>query len=88
MTPFVESQVGRLTELVYLLSDRPLSLAHQAVLDARAENDDVGTGGDPWLVVASALHGLQTMTESTLLARHTRNRQAQSVTEDRELVVT
>ncbi len=36
LTPFVDNPTGRLTELVYLLSDRPLPLVHQAVLGARS----------------------------------------------------
>ncbi len=88
MTPFVESQAGRLTELVYLLSDRPLPLAHQAVLDAQAEHGDDLTGGDPWLVVAAALELLETMTEATLKADHERRRQRRAAAADQELVVT
>ncbi|MGI9609775.1 MAG: hypothetical protein ACR2NL_05725 [Acidimicrobiia bacterium] len=87
MTPFIESRTGRLTELVYLLSDRPLSLVHQAVLDAEAESGD-GSVSDPWLVVASAMQRLQTMTEATLQARHKRTQQAREASADRELVVT
>lgn len=88
MTPFVESSTGRLTELVYLLSDRPLSLVHQAVLDAEAEDADDGGQRDPWMLVASALVRLETMTEATLLSRHDRRQQARVVAADRELVVT
>ena len=87
MTPFVESPTGRLTELVYLLSDRPLSLVYQAVLDAEAEYGDGGEKRDPLLIVASALQRLETMTETTLLARRKRQ-QAKAAANDRELVVT
>jgi hypothetical protein len=78
LTPFVESPTGRLTELVYLLSDRPLSLVH--------EGGDI-VHGDPWLVVASALQRLSTMTEATLWARHQQRRLTETTTEERELVV-
>jgi hypothetical protein len=90
MTPFVESPTGRLTELVYLLSDRPLSLVHQAVLDAEAEadRDKVKGGSDPWAIVASALRRLETMTEESLVARAKRGQQARTAAGDRELVVT
>lgn len=87
MTPFVESQTGRLTELVYLLSDRPLSLAHQAVLDAEAEDSaaEAVVQDDPWFVVASALQRLSTMSEATLWARHQQRRLAEM--SERELIV-
>ncbi len=87
MTPFVETPTGRLTELVYLLSDRPLALAHQAVLDAEAEDGEDVVKGDPWLVVASALQRLTTMTEFTLWSRHQHRRLAESIAAERELVV-
>ena len=63
MTPFVESPTGRLTELVYLLSDRPLPLVHEAVLRAQAEIEvsEETVQNDPWLVVATALQRLSTM---------------------------
>ncbi len=67
MTPFIENRTGRLTELVYLLSDRPLALAHQAVLDAE---DEEPAAEDPWYLVASALYRLQEMTESSLHSRY------------------
>jgi hypothetical protein len=88
MTPFVESRTGRLTELVYLLSDRPLTLVHQAVLEAEAEHGDDLTRGDPWLVVASALGRLKTMTEATLFAHHERPKQSHTSAVDHEMVVT
>ncbi len=65
MTPFVESPTGRLTELVYLLSDRPLPLVHEAVLQAQAEieaSEEI-VQNDPWLVVATALQRLSTMSD-------------------------
>ena len=76
ITPFDESPTGRLVELVYLLSDRPLPLVHQAVLDA--EGEDVDTG-DPLDVVASALERLNTMTELTLWSRHQHRRLAEAI---------
>ena len=85
MTPFVETPTGRLVELVYLLSDRPLSLAHQAVLDA--ETEDVPTD-DPWCVVASALQRLSTMTEMTLWSRRQQKRLAEVTSVERALLVT
>ncbi len=87
MTPFVESPTGRLTELVYLLSDRPLTLAHQAVLDAEVEEGEDIVTSDPWLVVASALQRLTTMTELTLWSRHQHRRLAESLAAERELTV-
>lgn len=80
LTPFIDNRIGRLTELVYLLSDRPLSLVHQAVLDAE-EEADADAVKDPWFMVASALHGLQTMTEGTLHSRQIQFRLAEAEAE-------
>ena len=77
LTPFIDNRIGRLTELVYLLSDRPLALVHQAVLDAEEEADDADVS-DPWFMVASALYGLQTMTECTLHSRQMQRRLAEA----------
>ncbi len=66
LTPFVDNPTGRLTELVYLLSGRPLSLVHEAVLDARSRT----ASHDPWELVANALHRLQSMTEASIEQRH------------------
>ncbi|NNF56397.1 MAG: hypothetical protein HKN03_18370 [Acidimicrobiales bacterium] len=77
LTPFIDNKTGRLTELVYLLADRPLALAHQAVLDAEAEAESAATD-DPWFVVASALYQLQTMTEGTLHSRQIQRRLAEA----------
>lgn len=74
MTPFVESPTGRLTELVYLLADKPLTLVHHAVLDA--EEDLGGQSGsiDPWLIAASAMERLTTLTEASLASRRSEAR--------------
>ncbi len=77
LTPFIDNRIGRLTELVYLLSDRPLALVHQAVLDAEEEADE-DAAKDPWFLVASALYGLQTMTEGTLHSRQIQRRLAEA----------
>jgi hypothetical protein len=66
LTPFVDNPTGRLTELVYLLSGRPLSLVYEAVLDARSRT----ASHDPWELVANALHQLQSMTEASIEQRH------------------
>lgn len=76
MTPFVESPTGRLVELVHLLSDRPLPMAHQAVLDATETYG--AANSDPWYVVATALVELNTMTEMTLWSKRQQARLAQS----------
>ena len=77
LTPFVETPTGRITELVYLLSDKPLTLVHHAVLDAEAEAEDMRSAGgqpDPWAVVAQALIGLTTLSEPTLARRRRQRR--------------
>ncbi len=82
MTPFVESPTGRLVELVHLLSDRPLPMAHQAVLDAteRQTSDD-----DPWHVVATALVELKSMSEMSLWSRRQQRRLAEAAERKRAL---
>ena len=77
LTPFIDNRIGRLTELVYLLADRPLALVHQAVLDAEEEADQDAVN-DPWYMVASALHRLQTMTEGTMHSRQIQRRLAEA----------
>ena len=77
LTPFIDNRIGRLTELVYLLSDRPLAFAHQAVLEAEEEADE-DAAKDPWFMVASALYRLQTMTECTVHSRQMQRRLAEA----------
>jgi hypothetical protein len=61
---------------VFLLSDRPLALAHVAVLEAQSEV----AGRDPWELVAVALHRLQAMTEASVEQRHRQRRSDAAVT--------